>query len=235
LKTQIEKNLDSVKKRIAEAAVRSGRDPKDITLIAVTKNQPVNDIKKLLELGENNLGENRSKELLEKIEVIGTKPNWHFIGHLQRNKVRYIIPFVCLIQSVDSVSLATEIDRRAREINKVQDVLLEVNVSGEPTKAGFHPDEIESKAEEIASLKNVCVKGLMMMAPFIEETELLRKYFARLKKIFDNLADKQGLQIEMKYLSMGMTNDFEVAIEEGSNMVRIGTAIFKTPGGDIYA
>ena len=235
LKMFIENNLEIVKRRIADAAYRSGRNPEEITLVAVTKNQQVEDINIVLDSGVTDIGENRSQELFSKYEALGSKTDWHFIGHLQRNKVRYIIPFVYLIQSVDSLELAIEIDKRASKLNKIQDILLEVNVSGEQTKHGFHPDEVESKVEEISSLKNVCVRGLMTMAPFIEEAESLREHFAKLKEIFDNLSKKQGFHIEMKYLSMGMTNDFEIAIEEGSNMVRIGTAIFKTSGGDIHA
>lgn len=231
----IKNNLTTVKKRIENAARRSGRKSDEITLVAVTKNQCIEDMNSLIDLGITDIAENRSQEISTKYKAIRKKVDWHFIGHLQRNKVKYMIPFVYLIQSVDSSTLAIEIDRRAREHNKVQDVLLEVNVSGEQTKYGFHPDEMELLIDEVASLNNVCVKGLMTIAPFTKETESLRKHFAKLKEIFDNLSNKQGLHVEMKYLSMGMTNDFEIAIEEGSNMVRIGTAIFRTPGGDIYA
>ncbi|MBI4733758.1 MAG: YggS family pyridoxal phosphate-dependent enzyme [Rubrobacteridae bacterium] len=172
---------------------------------------------------------------MPKHDAIKRDINWHFIGHLQRNKVRYIIPFVYLIQSVDSVLLAKEISRRAQDYGKTQDILLEVNVSKEKSKKGFRLEEVESRLEEIADFSNICVKGLMMMAPFTEETDSLRGYFAKLKEVFDDLSYLQGSRIEMKYLSMGMTNDFNIAVEEGSNMVRIGTAFFRTPGGDIYA
>jgi PLP dependent protein len=219
-------NLANIKQRIAEAAKRSGRNPDDVQLVAVTKNRQLNDIESLIDLGIRDFGENRTQELLPKHQAIDKDINWHFIGHLQRNKVRYIIPFVYLIQSVDSVLLAKEIDGRARECEKSQDILLEVNVSGEKTKNGFRPEEVESKLEEILAFDKVCVKGLMMMAPFVDDADLLRRYFTKLKEIYDHLSNKREARIEMKYLSMGMSNDYDIAVEEGSNMVRIGTAIF---------
>lgn len=219
-------NIQSVKKRIEEAARRSGRDPGQITLLAVTKNQAVSAIREVIDAGIIDLGENRSQELLSKYKEIEDRVNWHFIGHLQRNKVKYIIPLVYLIQSVDSIPLAKEINGRAESLGKIQDILLEVNVSGETSKQGFTPGEVLKVVDDLAHLKNICVKGLMMMAPFVNDVELLRPYFAKLKELFDNLSDKEGSNLEMQYLSMGMTNDFEVAIEEGSNMVRVGTAIF---------
>lgn len=220
----IGKNIQSVRKRIAAAAERSGRDPEEITLVAVTKNHTVPEIQQVIDNGLTNLGENRVQELLPKYEALGNKVSWHLIGHLQRNKVKYIIPFVYLIQSVDSIALAREIDKRSHEFGKIQDVLLEVNVSGEASKHGFSPKEVLSALDELAQLKNVNIKGLMMMAPFINDTGLLRLYFAKMKELFDTLSKQQGPSFEM--LSMGMTNDFEIAIEEGSNMVRVGTAIF---------
>jgi len=223
----IYENILSVKKRIENAARRSGRSPDEVTLVAVTKNQPVSAVREVIEAGVYDIGENRVQEILPKYEAITNNVNWHFIGHLQRNKVRYIIPFIYLIQSVDSIALAKEINKRAYANDKVQDILLEVNVSGEASKHGFAPREVVAAADELIKLKNVHVKGLMMMAPFLVDTEALRPYFAKLKELFDNLGSRQEQNFEMRYLSMGMTNDFEVAIEEGSNMVRVGTAIFK--------
>ncbi|MBE0448351.1 MAG: YggS family pyridoxal phosphate-dependent enzyme [Actinobacteria bacterium] len=224
----IYENILSVRDRIKNSAQRSGRDPEGITLVAVTKNQPVSAVKEIIKAGINDIGENRAQEILLKYREITDKINWHFIGHLQRNKVRYIIPFTYLIQSVDSIALAKEINKRASMIGKMQDILLEVNISGETSKHGFPPQEVIATIDELTSLRNVRVKGLMMMAPFIGDTNVLRPYFTKLKELFDNLTSRQGSNIEMRYLSMGMTNDFEVAIEEGSNMVRIGTAVFKT-------
>jgi PLP dependent protein len=222
----IKENLENIGQRIAEAAKLSGRNPDDIKLVAVTKNRKLDDIKSLIDLGVRDFGENRTQELMPKHQAIDLDINWHFIGHLQRNKVRYIIPFVYLIQSVDSVLLATEISRRAQEYGKQQDILIEVNVSGEVTKKGFRLEEVESKINEIAALDNVCIKGLMMIAPYIEDADLLRRYFAKLKGLYDSLSNERETRIEMKYLSMGMSNDYDIAVEEGSNMVRIGTAIF---------
>ncbi|MDI6716637.1 MAG: YggS family pyridoxal phosphate-dependent enzyme [Actinomycetota bacterium] len=222
----IYENIQSVRKRIEGAAKRSGRHPDEIILVAVTKNQPVTAIKEVIESGIADLGENRSQELLPKHEAIGDAVNWHFIGHLQRNKVKYIIPFVYLVQSVDSIALAKEIDKRAGAINKVQNILLEVNVSGEKSKYGFSPDDLVKAVNEMGKLENISINGLMTMAPFIDNTELLRSYFAKMKELFDNLSRARQPNLKMRYLSMGMTNDFEIAIEQGSNMVRIGTAIF---------
>ncbi len=220
----VHENIRSVRKRIEEAAKRSRRDPDEITLVAVTKNHSVSEIQQVINSAVTNLGENRAQELLPKYEALGDAVAWHFIGHLQRNKVKYIIPFVYLIQSVDSIALAREINKQSRELGKVQNILLEVNVSGEASKYGFSPEEVLFAVDELAQLKNVKIKGLMMMAPYINDTGLLRIYFAKMKELFDNLSKQQGPDFEM--LSMGMTNDFEIAIEEGSTMVRVGTAIF---------
>ncbi|MDI6816661.1 MAG: YggS family pyridoxal phosphate-dependent enzyme [Actinomycetota bacterium] len=223
---QVYENIRTIREKIERAAMRSGRSADDVTLVAVTKNQPVEAIMQLLTTGIIDLGENRSQELISKKGALEERINWHFIGHLQRNKVRYIIPFVYLIQSVDSMALAREISAEAKRINKVQDVLLEVNVSGEATKHGFAPDEVAQALNELVLLDNVRVKGLMTMAPLEDDAELTRPHFAKLKKLYDSISSRQERNIEMEYLSMGMSNDFEVAIEEGSNMVRIGTAIF---------
>lgn len=223
----ISENIQSVRQRIERAARRRGRDPRDITLVVVTKNRPVSAIREVIELGITDIGENRVQEIVPKHKAIGDQVKWHFIGHLQRNKVKYILPFVYLIQSVDSIELAAEINKRANKISKVQDILVEVNVSGEATKYGFPAEKVIPATEELRQMGNIRVMGLMMMAPFTDDIELIRPYFARLKELFDDLSGKEGPNFKMRYLSMGMTNDFEVAIEEGSNMVRIGTAIFK--------
>ncbi len=223
----INENIQSVRQRIKNAAKRSGRDPEDITLVAVTKNRPVSAVEEVIKAGIRDIGENRNQELLAKYKAVDGDVNWHFIGHLQRNKVKYIIPFVYLIQSVDSTALAEEISKRAAKIEKVQDILLEVNISGEATKYGFSPKEVVPAIEELAQLKNIYIKGLMMMAPLLDNREQLRPYFAELKEMFDDLYSRHEPNFEMRYLSMGTTGDFEVAIEEGSNMVRIGTAIFR--------
>lgn len=223
---QVNENIRAIRAKIERAAIRSGRNADEVTLVAVTKNQQLDAIKQVLQAGIIDIAENRSQELVSKKEALEGRINWHFIGHLQRNKVKYIIPFVYLIQSVDSMALAREISAAAERINRVQDVLLEVNVSGEATKDGFSPDEVSQALDELVFLDNVRVKGLMMMAPFVDDVELTRPHFAKLKKLYGSISSRQERNIEMQYLSMGMSNDFEVAIEEGSNMVRIGTAIF---------
>lgn len=222
----IKENVEAIRERIANAAKRSGRKAEDITLVAVTKNQPVSLVKEVLKMGIGDLGENKSQELLPKQGAVGERVNWHFIGHLQRNKVRYIIPFIYLIQSVDSIALAQEISKRAKACGKVQDILLEINTSGEASKHGFAPRDVFSVLNEVNTLSNITVKGLMTMAPFTDDVGLLRSHFAKTKELFDNLTRVEASNVDMRYLSMGMTNDFEIAIEEGSNMVRIGTAIF---------
>lgn len=219
-------NLKRVNKKISEAAQRVSRDPEEIELVVVTKGVPLPLIEVAIKAGVTDIGENRAQEIIEKYAYLKDKPIWHFIGHLQTNKVKRIIGFTELIHSVDSPHLLEEIDKRAGGIGKIQRVLIEVNVSKEASKYGVLPEELFDFLKQTGNFKNVSIEGLMTMAPYTEP-EKTRIYFKILKELFDNLKERDLPGVRMKYLSMGMSNDFEVAIEEGSNMVRIGTAIFQ--------
>ncbi|SDK42053.1 hypothetical protein SAMN05660472_01249 [Natronincola ferrireducens] len=219
-------NLREVEEKIRVAALKAGRDAKDIQLIAVTKTVEPEIIKKAIEYGVKHVGENKVQELLRKYEVIGDQVQWHMIGHLQKNKVKYIIDKVALIHSVDSYDLALEIDKRAKKSGLIMKCLLQVNVSGEETKYGVSREQAKDLLKEISKLHNIHIVGLMTMAPYVEEAKETRACFESLKELSLEI-EKMGLHnIQMKYLSMGMSNDFEVAIEEGGTLVRIGSKIF---------
>ena len=222
----IQKNIRSIRTRIAAALERSGRSGEQVTLVAVTKTVEVASIQEALAAGLTHLGENKVQDAEPKIAALRAQPGltWHMIGHLQSNKVKTAVALFQLIHSVDSLRLAQEISRRAAQQQKVMDVLFEVNVSGETSKYGLPVDDLFPVISEAARLKGLAVKGLMTMAPFIADPEEARPYFRQLREAFLALRDKGVGQME--YLSMGMTNDFEVALEEGANIVRIGTAIF---------
>ncbi len=228
MKPTIEKNLELIRKKISRAAIKSGQREEDIKIIAVTKNVPVDRI--LIGIGAwiTNIGENKAQEIAEKHDrlVENTDVCWHFVGHLQRNKVRQVIDIVDYIQSVDSRRLAEEIDRRAGERSKVQNILVQVNMAEEVTKYGLLRDDVERFLEQIRDLSHVRVKGLMNIAPFVDDAQQVRPVFVQMKTLFEELKEKRIAHVELEYLSMGMTNDFEVAVESGANMVRIGTAIF---------
>ncbi|MCC5911949.1 MAG: YggS family pyridoxal phosphate-dependent enzyme [Clostridiaceae bacterium] len=222
----IAENLQIVKEQIEASAKKAARDPKDIQLIAVTKTVDVETINEAINLGVQCIGENKVQELTEKYDHIGEKVKYHMIGHLQKNKVKYIIDKVELIHSLDSYELALEIEKRAKNIEKVVDCLLQVNVSGEESKFGVAPEEAVPLLKKISELEHLHITGLMTMAPYMEDTEDARIYFKRLKTLSEEI-DKMNLtNIDMEYLSMGMSNDFEVAIEEGANLVRVGSRIF---------
>lgn len=223
--SRIGDNLRSVEERIYKAARKSGRKREDITLVTVTKTRGEEEIREAIACGATDLGENYVQEAEEKYARLGDIARWHMIGHLQRNKARHAVEFFSVIHSVDNVPLAQEIGRRAELIGRRVDVLVEVKVSGEETKFGVEPGRAVDLAGEIAQVSGIRVCGLMGMAPFVEDPEDTRPYFSDLKRLWDKLPYEQRL-----YLSMGMTSDFEVAIEEGSNMVRIGTAIFGPRG-----
>lgn len=221
----IKENLNIIEEKIAAAAEKSGRKREDILLLAVSKTIDVPRIKEAVNLGLVDLGENKPQEINWKyFEIENVK--WHQIGHLQTNKVKYIIDKVCLIHSVDSLKLAEEIDKRAKANNITMEVLVEINIAGEEAKHGVPLQEAEDLAVEISKLSNIRVAGLMTVAPFVENPEDNRKYFVEMRKLFVDIRDKNYNNINMKYLSMGMTNDYEVAIEEGANIVRIGTGLF---------
>lgn len=227
----VAENLEDVRRRIREAAERVGRDPEEIELVAVTKNVSVSFIEEAVQSGVENIGENRAQEAVKKFQQLGTEINgkkfsWHFVGHLQTNKVRQIIDFIDLIHSLSSLSLASEIDKRAGRIGKIQRVLVQVNVAKEKGKFGLDPDSVFEFLHEIRKLDNLQVEGLMTVPPLFDNPQEARPIFAQFKRLFDQ-ARNELRDMSLKYLSMGMTNDFEIAIEEGSNMVRIGRAIFQ--------
>jgi len=224
--SDISDNLKEINEKIKNAAVVSGRSREDVLLLGVTKTVDVGRIKTLMECGVKSLGENRVQELLSKYEVIGNQAKWHLIGNLQTNKVKYIADKVELIHSVENVKLAEEIDRQAKKYNKISDILIEVNIAGEVSKHGIEPDYLSRFIDEISKFDNICIKGLMTVAPFVENQQENRKYFEKMRKLFVDNRGKNMDNINMTYLSMGMTNDYEVAIEEGANIVRIGTGIF---------
>ncbi len=222
----IKNNLDEIMTNIKNAAEASGRKAEDILLLGVTKTVEVERIKKLMECGVKTLGENRVQELLSKYDIIGNEAKWHLIGNLQTNKVKYIADKVELIHSVESVKLAEEIDKQGKKINKVIDILVEINIANESSKHGVLPENVSKFIDEISKFDNICIKGLMTVAPFVENPQDNRKYFAQMRKIFIDNKAKNVDNINMEFLSMGMTNDYQVAIEEGANIVRIGTGIF---------
>lgn len=220
----IDKNIHIIRQKIEDAATKSGRNFSDVKLIAVSKNHTPENILEALKSGANNFGENKAQELQRKAVAINGNLIWHFIGHLQTNKVKYVINSAEYIHSVDSVKLASEISKRAANINKTQKILLEVNTSGEESKFGLQKEEeIFKLADECGALDNIELCGLMTMAPYTEDESIIRKSFSGLREIKEQL-NKSGFGITE--LSMGMTNDYEIAIDEGSTMVRIGTAIF---------
>ena len=210
----IRENIESIRKRIADAAKRAGRDADEIKLIAVTKTVDVDKVEEAIAAGALDAGENKPQELARKYEVLGDKIRWHQIGSLQTNKVKYIIDKVCMIHSLDREGLAEEIDKRASKIGRVIDCLVQVNISGEESKHGMSREEVEPFVR------------LMTMAPFDAERDEIRKVFRDLKVLSDEINNMNIGNVEMKELSMGMTNDFEIAVEEGATMVRVGTAIF---------
>ena len=213
--------VEAVRQRIAAACERAGRRPDEVLLIAVTKTFGPDAIREAVEAGLTVFGENRVQEAAQKIPLCPGRIEWHMIGHLQRNKARHSVEVFSVIHSVDSEALAREIGRRAEAAGKRVDVLVEVRISGEATKFGVEPSEALCLVDRISEVSGIRVCGLMGMAPFVADPEETRPYFSKLKELWDRLPDEQRL-----YLSMGMTQDFEIAIEEGSNMVRVGTAIF---------
>lgn len=222
----VAENLESLRQRIARSCEKVGRPLEDIKLVCVTKEAVIDDIKEVLRLGVNDLGESRVQDATLKHRVIGDKPYWHLVGHLQTNKVRDAVKIFSLIQSVDSVRLASEIDKEARRIGKVQEILIQVNTSKEKTKFGSAPDKVLEILKEISLYDDIRVKGLMTIAPEVDDPEKVRPYFRILRELRDKVNAVRSTPYALRILSMGMSKDFEVAIEEGSNMVRIGRAIF---------
>lgn len=223
----ISDNIKKVTKRIENACKKVGRDPKGVTLVCVTKEASLNDIIEAIKAGASDIGENRVKDALIKYNKLkDEKITWHMIGHLQRNKVRDAVRFFDLIHSVDTLRLAKEINKEGIKQKQLVDILIEVNTSGEKSKFGARPDKTLEMVEEITALSNVRLLGLMTMAPMVEKPDKARPFYSRLRKIFEEINTKIPA-LKLEYLSMGMTQDFEVAIEEGANIVRIGRAIFE--------
>jgi len=224
----VSENFKVVMDRIASAAKRAGRDPLSIKLVVVTKTVDVARIRDAVASGAVILGENRVQEAREKIEALGKIAGWHLIGHLQTNKAKYAVRLFDLIHSVDNLELAQEIDRQAAKIKKVQDILVEVNIAGEASKAGMAVKGAPTLVAEAARLKNISIRGLMTMPPYSENPEDSRPYFSVLRALAETIAKENIPNVSMQELSMGMSGDFEVAIEEGATLVRVGTAIFGT-------
>ena len=228
----LRENLASVERKIAEACERAGRSRDEVTLIAVSKTKPVEMLEEVYLAGARDFGENKPQEIRDKYPQLPGDIRWHMIGHLQRNKIKYIIDKVCMIHSVDSVRLAQAIDEAAEKAGIVMPVLVEVNVAGEESKAGIRPEDAEQFVRMISVFPHIRVEGLMTIAPFTDNPEENRPYFRKLNKLCVDIQQKNIDNVSMCKLSMGMTGDYEVAIEEGATMVRVGTGIF---GERIYS
>lgn len=215
-----------VKERVHKSCLNASRKPEEVTLIAVSKTKPVEMLKEVYECGCRHFGENKVQELVEKYEELPKDIKWHMIGHLQRNKVKYIVDKTFLIHSVDSLRLAEEISKEAVKKSVNVDILIEVNVAMEESKFGTTLEEAVKLTEQIAQLPNIHVKGYMTIAPFVQNPEENREYFKKLKQLSVDIIRKNIDNVSVEFLSMGMTNDYEVAISEGANFVRVGTGIF---------
>ncbi|MCR5370381.1 MAG: YggS family pyridoxal phosphate-dependent enzyme [Clostridium sp.] len=222
----VSENLNEVQNRMNSAAERAGRNPEDVLLIAVSKTKPVELMMEAYNAGIRDFGENKVQEILRKAPEMPDDVRWHMIGHLQKNKVRQVIGKAVMIHSVDSVELAEKIEKEAEKQDLQVDILLEVNVAGEETKFGFAPEEVEDAARAISAFPRVHIRGLMTSAPDTERPEDNRKFFRKLSDLSVDMKSKNFDNIYMSALSMGMTNDFEVAVEEGATMIRVGTAVF---------
>ena len=222
----LKKRLENVKDRINKAALKCSRDPESILLVAVSKTIPANSVREAIEAGVATLGESYVQEARNKFNVLGRYPvSWHFIGHLQSNKAKYAVRLFDLIHSVDTLKLAGELNKQAKKVNKIQDVLIQINISKEPSKSGSDIENARKLIKDIVLFENLSVKGLMAMPPFFNNPEKARPYFIALRNLRDQI-QKAFPGVMLNELSMGMTGDFEVAIEEGATLVRIGTAIF---------
>ena len=222
----VAENLIQVQKNIEEACKKVNRDPDEVTLIAVSKTKPVEMLKEAYEAGARVFGENKVQEIVDKYDQMPSDVKWHMIGHLQRNKVKYIVDKVAMIHSVDSLRLAETIEKEAEKKNVVVPILIEVNVAEEESKFGLKPEEVLSFIEQIADFSHIQIKGLMTIAPYVENAEENREIFRELKKLSVDIIAKNINNVTMSVLSMGMTGDYMVAVQEGATMVRVGTGIF---------
>lgn len=219
-------NLKAVEEEIEKACERAGRKREEITLIAVSKTKPISMLQEIYDEGIRDFGENKVQELSMKYEELPKDIRWHMIGHLQRNKVKQVVDKACLIHSVDSYRLAEEINIQAKKKGIVAPILVEVNIAEEESKFGIHKEDAIQLVEEIAELENIRIEGLMTIAPFVEDPEENRQYFRNIRQLSVDIAEKNIDNVSMNVLSMGMTGDYTVAIEEGATMVRVGTGIF---------
>lgn len=222
----LRKNFEEVEERIREACRRSGRKREDVTLIAVSKTKPVEILQEAYDIGSRIFGENKVQEIVDKYAALPDDISWHMIGHLQRNKVKYIIDKVDLIHSVDSLRLAETIEKEAAKRNITANILIEVNMAKEDTKFGAMPEDVKELVSQIARLPHIRIKGLMTIAPFVANPEENRIHFRNLRNLSVDIMENKSDNVTMGVLSMGMTNDYEVAIEEGATMVRVGTGLF---------
>ena len=222
----IKSNLKKIRAKIDSAAKKSGRLPKDITLVAVTKNKSIADIRVAIENGVRIIGENKVQEAKQKFTQLGPTVKWHMLGHLQTNKAKSAAIMFDMVQSVDSDRLVDVLDKTARQLDKKLEVLVEVNIAGEESKFGVKLSDTQALVEYVANKPNLKLRGLMAMAPYVTDSELARPFFREISDVFYNLKNKVLNNNNFNILSLGMTNDFEVAIEEGANLVRIGTGIF---------
>lgn len=222
----VRENLEVVEKNIRKACQRAGRSESDVTLICVSKTKPVEMIREAYEAGKREFGENKAQELKEKFEQLPQDIKWHFIGHLQTNKIKYIIGKACLIHSVDSYHLAEAIEKECIKKNAEADILVEVNVAQEASKFGLKLEDTMSLVEQIAGLPHLHIRGLMTIAPYVQDPEENRGIFRQLKKLSVDIRAKNIDNVDMSVLSMGMTGDYQVAVEEGATHVRVGTGIF---------
>ncbi|HEX4706696.1 MAG TPA: YggS family pyridoxal phosphate-dependent enzyme, partial [Candidatus Udaeobacter sp.] len=215
-------NLERVRKQIADAAAKSGRSADDVELVAITKTHPAEKVREAIEAGQTLFGESRVQEARAKIPEMASAIRWHFVGHLQKNKIRHALPLFEMFHSIDSLALAQDMNRIAEEEGMHPRVLLEVNVAGEGSKFGFAPDKLREQMEELLALPRLSILGLMTIPPLAEEADASRKHFVALRELRDRLQTE--FRVDLAQLSIGMTNDFPIAVEEGATLVRVGTA-----------
>ncbi|OGX50598.1 MAG: YggS family pyridoxal phosphate enzyme [Omnitrophica WOR_2 bacterium RIFCSPLOWO2_12_FULL_46_30] len=227
----IKQNLSGIKTRIVSACVKTGRNPQEITLVAVSKGRSVDSLREVVEAGISNIGENKVQEALHKYNmlsgVIKDGLKWHMVGHLQTNKAKEAVKLFDLIQSVDSLRLAAEINRQSEKVKKIQDILVEVNISADASRFGVKPEQAEEVIKEMSEFKNLNIKGLMGISPVVDDPEKTRPYFRMLKDLQAKICGLRVAGCGLRVLSMGMSSDFEIAIEEGSNMLRLGRIVFE--------
>jgi hypothetical protein len=222
--TSIAENLDRVREQIADAAAKSGRSINEIELVAITKTHPTEKVREAFEAGQTLFGESRVQEARAKIAELPSSLRWHFVGHLQKNKIRHALPLFEMIHSIDSLALAHDMNRIAEEEGIHSRVLLEVNVAGEGTKFGFAPEKLRAEMESLLALPRLLIEGLMCIPPIARQAEASRKYFVQLRGLRDSTEEQ--FNVKLPQLSMGMTDDYAIAVEQGATLVRVGTAIF---------